>query len=75
MRTFTPEELATMPLVEKLKIVHELQIDACILHLQEGTMHPRDMAAVNSLLKNNDIREEKPQESTMADKVLKELDN
>jgi len=74
MRKFSPEELEEMPLVEKLKIVHELQIDACILHLQEGTMHPRDMAAVNALLKNNDIREDKPQESTMADRVLRELE-
>ena len=74
MRKFSPEELEVMPLVEKLKIVHELQIDACILHLQEGTMHPRDMAAVNALLKNNDIREDKPQESTMADRVLRELE-
>ena len=74
MREFTQEELAEMPLVEKLRIVHELQIDACILHLQQGTMHPRDMAAVNALLKNNDIKEEKPQEDSFADKVKNALE-
>ncbi len=73
MRIFTEEELGNMPLADKLKIVHELQIDACILHLQEGTMHPRDMAAVNALLKNNDIKEEHKQEDSMHDKILKEL--
>jgi len=45
-----------------------------LMHLQSGSIHPRDLAPMMTLLKNNDIKEEKKEEDSMADRVMKCLE-
>ena len=73
-KTYTPEDLAAMPMATKLKMLHEGMVDTYLMYLQSGSIHPRDLAPLMTLLKNNEIKEDKPIEDSMADKVRAALE-
>ena len=74
LRTYTVEELAALDMSTKLRMMHEGLVNTYLMHLQTGSLHPRDMAPMMTLLKNNDIKEEDDKEMTMHDKVRAALD-
>ena len=73
-KTYTIEDLAAMPMEVKLRMMHEGLVDNYLMLLQTGKLHPRDMAPMMTLLKQNDIKEEKKEEDSMHDKVLKAME-
>ena len=73
-KTYSVEELAALPMETKLKMLHEGVVNTYLMHLQSGSIHPRDLAPMMTLLKNNDIKEEKKEEDSMADRVIKALE-
>lgn len=74
LETFTPDDLAHLDMQTKLQMLHEGLLDNYLIQLQNGTLHPRDMASAMTLLKNNDIKEKEDVTLTMHDKVLAELE-
>ena len=75
LKTYKPEDLAALPMSTKLKMLHEGVVNTYLMHLQAGDIHPRDLAPMMTLLRNNDIKEEHKEEDSMHDKVLKALDS
>lgn len=74
LKTYTVEDLAALDMNTKLRMMHEGLVNTYLMHLQTGSLHPRDMAPMMTLLKNNDIKEEDDKEMTMHDKVRAALD-
>lgn len=74
LKTYTIEELAALDMSTKLRMIHEGLVNTYLMHLQTGSLHPRDMAPMMTLLRNNDIKEEDEKEITMHDKVRAALD-
>ncbi len=74
LNDYTIEELAALDMSTKLRMMHEGLVNTYLLHLQTGSLHPRDMAPMMTLLKNNNIKEEDDKEMTMHDKVRAALD-
>ena len=73
-KTYSVEELAALPMETRLRMLHEGVVNTYLMHLQGGSIHPRDLAPMMTLLRNNDIKEEKKEEDSMADRVIKALE-
>ena len=74
LKTYTIEELAALDMSTKLRMIHEGLVNTYLMHLQTGSLHPRDMVLLMILLRNNDIKEEDEKEITMHDKIRKALE-
>lgn len=52
-------DIIDMPLRQKLEILNELTVDACIDNLVSGKIKQNDLGSIITLLKNNKVVEEK----------------
>ena len=57
---------------QKLEMLNELLVDACIENLQDGNLRPNDLGSIVTLLKNNKVVEEKREisESDLIDELI-----
>ena len=69
------DEIDNMPMEKVLKALQEHTAKAMLKWIVAGKIHPRDIAGINQMLRQNDIKEEKEVEDSMHDKVMKALDD
>ena len=70
----TEEDIDNMSMDEVLKSLQEHTAKAMLKWIIQGKIHPRDIAGINQMLRQNDIKEEKKVEDSMHDKILKAME-